>query len=680
MYKSDISASADGTSEQIVLAEPGQISLPGTEALFRSEFSQDGPDLIVSFEGAPTIRVAGYFNEAAPPDLIAPNGAVLYGANVSRLAGAGTETREAFLHDNNTGGTGGGADDASVVPAVVELEAIGQVETIVGLVRVTRFDGSVESLSEGDLLFQNDVVETGIDARVSLTFVDGTIFSMSPSSRMALDQVVFNPNATDNSATFNLIEGGFVFIAGQVARTGGIDIQTPTASLGIRGTSGLIQMIATDGVLEVLVSLLEDPDGGVGVIELRDLNGNLIATLTETDTSWIVSPEVGGTREIPREAAEDLSDTALIAQALGAYQQATARVQNGGTFVVRQANTGDDQPGDAPPGDGGGGAPGGEAPNGGTAPGAQDGEETEGTEEGGEDAPAPDETEEDGETEDEAALEPTAPTGAATADAATESTGGDTASGTVLSTAGTETGGTDGGTGTAAPDGGTTQTAPEEGDATQPSGDQQGSLDAPTTIQTASFDSNVGDSSFTLTGGTLPDSGLDGEPDAGGLGDTTPPSPTATSSGGSGTGTGGTDSEPVTDAGTSPPVVSAPTSNDPPPNAPPTAPGGGLEVDVDDGMATATLPGSDPNGDTVTFAVLTQPESGTVILTDAATGAYEYTPDPDFTGTDSFTYSVTDDGGLTTTGTITLTTVSNPVDVAPTVELTNPVTEIPEDQ
>ncbi len=55
---------------------------------------------------------------------------------------------------------------------------------------------------------------------------------------MVLDELVYDPGGSDNSMLVNLVQGTFVFVAGQIAPTGEMEVQTPVATLGIRGTTG----------------------------------------------------------------------------------------------------------------------------------------------------------------------------------------------------------------------------------------------------------------------------------------------------------------------------------------------------------------------------------------------------------------------------------------------------------
>jgi VCBS repeat-containing protein len=69
---------------------------------------------------------------------------------------------------------------------------------------------------------------------------------------------------------------------------------------------------------------------------------------------------------------------------------------------------------------------------------------------------------------------------------------------------------------------------------------------------------------------------------------------------------------------------------------------------------------TDIDGDALTAALLGGPANGT--LTFNADGTFTYTPDPDFNGTDSFTYEVSDGQGgtATATATITVNSVNDP--------------------
>ncbi|MEW9922230.1 Ig-like domain-containing protein, partial [Marimonas sp. MJW-29] len=310
---------SDPTTSEVGLSSnaQGQFIFPKEIELFRATFIRDGSDLLVQSSDGNGLRLSDYFLQAEPSDLLSHDGAVLRGHIVERLAGPAFPGQYAQQ---------GGFDLA---------DAIGQVEVLEGVAFVQRTDGQTVELEVGTKVFQGDVVQTEDGSTLSLTFADGTIFTLAAASRMVLDELIYDPQGSDNSGIFNLVEGSFVFIAGQTARTGGIEINTPAATMGIRGTTGKIDIQTISGIASVSVSLNPDPDGGLGLIQLFDLDGNLISNIAATDTKWIVRPPFTNEPpiEITRVAADLADDSVLLSRAMAAFQEALARVRNGETFV-----------------------------------------------------------------------------------------------------------------------------------------------------------------------------------------------------------------------------------------------------------------------------------------------------------------------------------------------------------
>ncbi|MBI3503481.1 MAG: tandem-95 repeat protein, partial [Proteobacteria bacterium] len=85
---------------------------------------------------------------------------------------------------------------------------------------------------------------------------------------------------------------------------------------------------------------------------------------------------------------------------------------------------------------------------------------------------------------------------------------------------------------------------------------------------------------------------------------------------------------------------------------------GGAASGNEDTPITGHLAGADVDGDTLSFSVPVSgaPQHGSVTV--ASDGSYTYTPSANFNGTDSFTYTVADGKGGTTTGTINIDVAS----------------------
>jgi hypothetical protein len=102
--------------------------------------------------------------------------------------------------------------------------------------------GQADQAKVGDLVYQGDAVATGADGRVGINFTDGSSFNLSNNARMVLDEFVYDPNSTSNSSLINLTKGTFTFVAGKVAKTGDMKIDTPVATMGVRGTTPRVEI------------------------------------------------------------------------------------------------------------------------------------------------------------------------------------------------------------------------------------------------------------------------------------------------------------------------------------------------------------------------------------------------------------------------------------------------------
>lgn len=78
-----------------------------------------------------------------------------------------------------------------------------------------------------------------------------------------------------------------------------------------------------------------------------------------------------------------------------------------------------------------------------------------------------------------------------------------------------------------------------------------------------------------------------------------------------------------------------------------------LLVTAEDAAVDGMLPGSDVDGDVLTFRIISHPRLGGARLVDAATGAFRYVPSPDSNGDDELAFDVSD-GRTTVRGAVKL--------------------------
>jgi hypothetical protein len=98
----------------------------------------------------------------------------------------------------------------------------------------------------GDLVYRGDLIETGTDGVLAIVFADGTSFNVSNNARMEVNEFVYDPKGNANSTLLSLGKGTFTFIAGNIAHTGSMKVDTPLGTMGIRGTAPRVE-IMNDG-------------------------------------------------------------------------------------------------------------------------------------------------------------------------------------------------------------------------------------------------------------------------------------------------------------------------------------------------------------------------------------------------------------------------------------------------
>ena len=199
------------------------------------------------------------------------------------------------------GGTDAAADNS-----------VGQIATLQGSATVTR-NNAAAALKVSDPVFKNDTLQTGAGSSLGVTFDDETTFSLSENTRIVVDNFVYQEGGTANAASFNVALGTAAFVASLVAKTGDMKITTPSATLGIRGTTGVVDVPqgGAPGAAEPRIKLYPDADGHVGQIEVFDRQGGRLGALTRGASAFALRPGAGGRLAAvpfqipPQEAARD---------------------------------------------------------------------------------------------------------------------------------------------------------------------------------------------------------------------------------------------------------------------------------------------------------------------------------------------------------------------------------------
>ena len=121
---------------------------------------------------------------------------------------------------------------------------IGQIKNVAGQVSLVR-NNVQQPAKTGDLLEKADVLTTGPNGSVGITFIDNTRFSAGPNSRIELKQFSFNPTTQEGEFVTDVQQGTLaIIISGQIAKRSpdAMKVKTPTTILGVRGTKFAVKI------------------------------------------------------------------------------------------------------------------------------------------------------------------------------------------------------------------------------------------------------------------------------------------------------------------------------------------------------------------------------------------------------------------------------------------------------
>jgi hypothetical protein len=85
----------------------------------------------------------------------------------------------------------------------------------------------------------NELITTKADDRAHIVFLDGTALTVAPSARLVIDKFVYDPDKKLGDLAVTVSTGVFRLVGGKISKHGTIAINTPSATIGLRGGIGL---------------------------------------------------------------------------------------------------------------------------------------------------------------------------------------------------------------------------------------------------------------------------------------------------------------------------------------------------------------------------------------------------------------------------------------------------------
>ncbi|CAA7625085.1 cadherin-like domain-containing protein [Magnetospirillum sp. SS-4] len=184
----------------------------------------------------------------------------------------------------------------------VSAKVIGKVVQVQGEAWVIH-DGKKIPAKAEMAVTQGDSIETAQGAQISLVFADRSTFALKDKGLVGLDEFTYDPVTKTGAETFLVAQGGFSFVSGDIAKTqpDAARIATPVMSLGIRGTT-VAGNVGADGATSV--ALLPDPGSNfVGEITVGKLGGGGESFTINAAGAGIVDATSGGTWSVSTNAA-----------------------------------------------------------------------------------------------------------------------------------------------------------------------------------------------------------------------------------------------------------------------------------------------------------------------------------------------------------------------------------------
>ena len=178
--------------------------------------------------------------------------------------------------------------------------AIGDVILQEGNSIVERKEGD-EFEGKKDLdIFSYDTIKTG-KGKTAIEFIDDTRVDVTEHSKLVIDEFVYDPNTKTGVLSLKASLGTVRYASGQIAKNSkqNVKIQTPTATIGVRGTDFTMTIDETGSSTIILLPSC-DTNGNcyVGEIDVTSDAGQVIlnqafqATVVDTVSSNPMKPVI----------------------------------------------------------------------------------------------------------------------------------------------------------------------------------------------------------------------------------------------------------------------------------------------------------------------------------------------------------------------------------------------------
>ncbi len=128
-------------------------------------------------------------------------------------------------------------------------QVAGTVVNLSGPLVAKKLDGVLKVLSVNSEVEQGDLLITEKATYARIKFIDNSEITLRPASQLKIDNFSYDESKPEgDNAFFNLLKGGLRSITGALGKRNRekVSINTPTATIGIRGTTFIVDYVEAD--------------------------------------------------------------------------------------------------------------------------------------------------------------------------------------------------------------------------------------------------------------------------------------------------------------------------------------------------------------------------------------------------------------------------------------------------
>ncbi len=116
------------------------------------------------------------------------------------------------------------------------------IKSVAGSVKVLR-QATILEAQAGTTLQVADRLQTGPESTAAIVFLDGTLLTLGSGADVQLRDYLFEPKSSRYGFSVYLNKGSAIYSSGKIGKVspGSVKIETPSATIGVRGTRFLVQ-------------------------------------------------------------------------------------------------------------------------------------------------------------------------------------------------------------------------------------------------------------------------------------------------------------------------------------------------------------------------------------------------------------------------------------------------------